>query len=125
MSIKSELSKLKTADTYSLLLFALYKFADIPEYSSLSELIYVLDKPNFLKLCEMFGGTTIKIPTIANIKMLSQALLLYQYIDIDGMDYKQAIELIDCASDERRQIKAAYAKLVKILNNYSFEPREE
>ena len=63
-TINSNLNTLKERDVYSLLLFCLYKLSDIPEYSSLSELVYVMDKKNFLNFCEYFGGQTIKVPTI-------------------------------------------------------------
>ena len=82
MSIKEELNKLRTNDTYSLILFVLYKLRDIPEYSGVSELAYTLDENNFLNLCEYFGGLTITIPTIKEIRDIVDALLLYQYVDI-------------------------------------------
>ena len=64
MTIKEELQKLHEPDIWSLLLFVLFKIKDIPEYSGISELAYILDRKNLLKLCEYFGGTTITMPTI-------------------------------------------------------------
>ena len=55
MKIKEELAKLKDIDVYSLMLFAMFKLRDIPEYASLSEMVYILDKDSLLKLCEYFG----------------------------------------------------------------------
>ena len=83
--IKQNLDNLKSADIYSMILFALYKLIDIPEYSALSELAYVLDRKNLLNLCEYFGGITIKIPTIDELTELTDALLLYQYVKIDKL----------------------------------------
>ncbi len=60
MGIKNNLEKLKERDVMSLLMFCLYKLVDIPEYSSLSELCYVLDKNNLYNLCEFFGGANNK-----------------------------------------------------------------
>ena len=37
--LKEEMATLKNQDTYSLMLFVLFKLRDIPEYSTLSELI--------------------------------------------------------------------------------------
>ena len=121
MTIKEELSKLKTTDIYSLLLFILYKTREIDEYSALSELAYVLDKDNLLNLCEYFGGVTLRIPTIDELESLINSLLLYQYIDIDGYSYKEAIKIIGFNSSQLRQVKKDYLKLSSILSKYSFD----
>ena len=54
--IKNNLNKLTESDIWSFILFALFKMREIPEYTSLSELVYILDKTTLLKLCEYFGG---------------------------------------------------------------------
>lgn len=120
MTIKDELNNLKTNDTYSLILFVLYKLRDVPEYSGISQLAYVLDEENFLNLCEYFGGLTIKIPSINELKDIVDALLLYQYIDIDGMDYAAAIEKIGFQSHQLRHIKTIYTDIKSILKEYKF-----
>ena len=89
MSIKRELDNLTEADIYSLMLFALYKTNELPEYSSLSQLSYILDKDNLLKLCEYFGGTTIRIPTVSELELLLNSLLVYQLVDIEKQNYKR------------------------------------
>ena len=120
MTIKEELNQLKETDVYSMLLFILYKVKDTEEYSVLSELVYVLDKPNLLNLCEYFGGLTIKIPTIDELESLLHSLLLYQYIEIDGLSYDDAIAKFGFDSFELRTIKKNYKKISKLLENYSF-----
>ena len=123
MRIKNELLNLKEMDIYSLVLFALYKMIGVPEYSSISELAYVLDRENLLNLCEYFGGTTIRIPTIGELEDLVYTLLLYQYVKIDGMEYDKAVELVGFKSCELKKVKKNYNKLCEILDNYSFIPR--
>ena len=76
------------------MLFALFKLRDIPEYSSLSELAYILDKNNLLKFCEYFGGLTLKVPTINELESILYSLVLYQYVDIEKIEYDEAIKLI-------------------------------
>ena len=124
MNIKDGLEKLKSDDIYSLMMFALFKIKDIPEYSAISELCFVLDKPSFLKLCEFFGGLTITIPTITEIENLVYALLLYQYVDIDGLEYDKALKNIESKTSNMKLIKSNYSKLREIMGEYSFESRK-
>lgn len=123
MRIKNEVLNLKETDVYSLILFALYKLRDIPEYSAISELAYVLDKKNLLNLCEFFGGTTITIPTINELEDMMQALLLYQYVNIDGMEYDKAIELIGHKQGELRTVRKNYNNMCEVLDKYNFKSR--
>lgn len=126
MKIKEEIQKLKTMDIYSFMLFALFKIRDIPEYSALSELAYVLDKDSLLKLCEYFGGLTITIPTVDEFETLVLSLLMYQYVDQDKMSYDKAVKLIEgCTSTDIKQIKASYIKIKELLDNYEFSTREK
>lgn len=123
MRIKENLITLSDMDTWSLVLFVLYKIKDIPEYSTISEMAYVLDKDNLLKLCEYFGGLTIKIPTIDELELLVHSLVLYQYVNIDGMEYDKAIELVGKDSLDLRAIKSGYIKICEILSKYKFSQR--
>ena len=122
--ITQGLNNLKERDLYSLSLFSLYKLIGIPEYSSLSEMAYVLDKENLLNLCEYFGGQTIKIPTTTELESLVYSLLLYQYVKIEKIDYDEAIKIIGHESKDLRAVKANYRKLVEVLSNYTFNTRE-
>jgi hypothetical protein len=123
MSIKEELNQLRTNDTYSLILFVLYKLRNVPEYSGVSELAYVLDESNFLNLCEYFGGLTITIPTVKEIKDIVDALLLYQYVDIDGVEYNEAIESIGFDSSQLRHVKKIYRNIKEIIKEYNLNAR--
>lgn len=118
--MKKNINTLNERDTYSLLLFCLYKIKELPEYSTLSELVYILDKDNLLKFCEYFGGTTLTVPTIEELQLSLFALLLYQYVDIDKIPYEKAICQIGCKSSDLRAIKAFYSKIKNVLDNYSF-----
>lgn len=118
--IKDEFVKVKELDIYSLILFALFKLRNIPDYAILSELVYILDKNTLLKLCEYFGGLTLTIPTIEDLESLVYSLLLYQYVDIDHMKYEDAIKILGSESRNLRRIKSDYQKLQSILDQYSF-----
>ena len=123
MSIRKELKNLKEIDIYSLILFALFKLKDIPEYATLSELAYILDKDNLLKLCEYFGGMTITIPTIDELESIVYSLILYQYVNVDKMSYPEALKIIGHKSSDLRKVKSNYNKLCTILEQYEFKSR--
>lgn len=123
MSIKTELEKLKEQDIWSLMLFVLCKVKDIPEYSGISELSYILDKKNLLRLCEYFGGCTITIPTIEELETIIYALLLYQHVNVEHMIFEEAVALIEKNDVDIRSIKACYHMLTDVLNSYDITPR--
>ena len=123
MAIKNELEKLKQIDIWSLMLFVLYNFQKIPEYSSLSELAYILDQKNLLKLCEYFGGQTITIPTIDQLEETVYGMLLYQYIDVEKIDEKEAFELLRVDKSKEKIIKNCYRSLKYVLSNYEISSR--
>ena len=103
-----------------MLLFVLYKMKDIDEYSLLSELAYVLDKQSLLNLCEYFGGMTLKIPTIDELESLLNSMMIYQYVELEGMSYDEAVAKVGFDSCDLRKVKKDYLKLMKILDTYSF-----
>ena len=121
--IKEELNKLNKMDIYSLILFSLFKLRKIPEYSALSELVYILDKDSLLKLCEYFGGTTIKIPTIKELENLVYILVLYQYVSIEKMKYEDAVKIIGFNSSDLKRVKSDYKKLCDIIEEYDIKTR--
>lgn len=120
---REKLDSMTKPDVYSLLLFALFKLRDVPEYSSLSELAYVLDGESLLNLLTYFGGTTIKVPTVAELKLVLNVLLLYQYTALDGIDYDKALTMIDSKGYQQSEINDCYAKLSSILSRYDFGGR--
>lgn len=124
MRTAEKLNSLKDTDVYSLLLFVLFKVIDIPEYSTLSELVYILDKNNLLKLCQYFGGTTIKIPTIQDLQILMQSLVLYQKVNIENNDFDKSLKLLgQTKNQDIKKIKKSYIKLCQVLQNYELSKK--
>lgn len=120
MKIKTELEQLKTADIYSLMLFALYKVKDSPEYAALSQLAYILDKDNLLKLCQFYGGLTITIPTIDELESLLNALLLYQQVDIEKNDYEVSLKTFTVKGVDEDKLVNNYTTVRELLQDYKF-----
>ena len=124
MAIKRELEKLKQLDIWSLMLFVLYNFQKIPEYSALSELAYILDEKSLLKLCEYFGGQTIRIPTIDQMEETIYGMLLYQYVDIEKIPFEEAVLLLCVDKPKEKAVKNCYKTLKYVLSNYEISSRE-
>lgn len=123
MAIKNELKKLNDVDIWSLMLFVLYNFQKIPEYSALSELAYILDQKSLLKLCEYFGGQVIQIPTIDQLEETIFGMLLYQYIDVEHIAEEDALQLLRVDKSKISAIKSCYKSLKYVLSKYELTPR--
>lgn len=115
---------LKQDDLYSLMLFALYKMKDDANYSTLSQLIYILDRESTLKLCEYYGGMTIKIPTIEELEILTYALLLYQLVDIEKKSYEEITNSFNVSKAMLSSIVDVYSQLSIILSSYKFREQK-
>ena len=120
-NIQSSLEALSSTDVYSLIMFALYKMKDITEYSTLSELVYLLDKDSLFNLLECFGGTTIRIPTVKELKVVVNALLLHQLVNIEMKSMQDAFEMLDTKEFHYNDILETYEKICSILANYNFK----
>lgn len=119
--ITAALQNLSKNDIYSLMLFTLFKLKDDPKYSTLSELCYILDGDNLTRFLKYFGGLTIKIPTLRDMRLLTQTLLLYQYVNIDeNVDFKKALEAVCGDEFTADEVKESYSKLLEVVSEYSF-----
>lgn len=117
---KQILNSLNKPDIYSLLLFSIYKLKDSPHYSTLSELAYVLDKDSLLKFLDYYQGQTITIPTKKDLKEVINALVLYEQVNINGIEFKEALSKLD-SDINIAKIKKIYIHIIEILDNYNFK----
>lgn len=119
-SVRTALSDLDKDDTYSLLLFTLYKLRDIPEYLALSELCYVLDDANLPKFLSFFGGMTLKVPTLKDMRLVLSALKIYQYVNIEKGDFEEALKASLTDDVNIDEVKDAYIKICEVMQDYEF-----
>ena len=121
-NIKNNLNSLHLSDIYSLILFILYKVQDIPEYAVISELCYLLDGSNLTRLLTYFAGKTVTFPTEEEIATMTNALLLYQYINIDGETLVDAqAKLADVTPKQMEKITDLYLRLLPIMRQYNID----
>lgn len=121
-SIKANLDTLHLSDIYSLMLFVMYKLQDVPDYAALSELCYLLDGANLTRLLTYFSGRTLQVPTQEEFANMSKALLMYQYINIDGhtlVDAQKKLE--NTTAKQRDQITELYVKILPIIRQYNID----
>lgn len=117
-NIEKSLNKLEEKDVFSLLLFILYKLKDNKEYSTLSELVYVLDTENLFKFLSVFQGLTIKVPTIEELSSVIAALQMYQNINLDNMTMTDAVKEINLQDVSSVRVKEIYYDICAILDEY-------
>ena len=121
-SIKQSLNSLHLSDIYSLMLFILFKVQEIPEYAVTSELCYLLDGANMTRLLTYFAGRTVTFPTEAEMTTVTNALLMYQYINIDGETFTAAQnKLGDLTKKEKDKITELYVQILPIMKQYNID----
>jgi len=120
--INERLNTLEKTDVYSLMLFALYKLRDVPEYTALSELSYILDGSNLSKFLSFYGGMTLKIPTLKDMRLMIQALLLFQLVNLEETELEDAIKVILDKNREfsRDELLKAYDTILLVSSKYDF-----
>jgi hypothetical protein len=120
--VKNSLDALQLSDVYSLMLFVMYKVQDVPEYAVLSELCYLLDGSNLARLLAYFAGKTVTFPTADDFVIVSNALLLYQYVNIEGDDMATAeSKLSGLSAKQKSKVMALYLKLLPIMGQYNID----
>lgn len=121
-SIKKNLNNLHLSDIYSLMLFVLFKVQEIPEYAVASELCYLLDGANMTRLLTYFAGRTVTFPTETEMSIVTNALLMYQYINIDGETFTAAQNKLEgLTKKEKDKVTELYVQLLPIMKQYNID----
>ena len=121
-NIKKNHNSLHLSDIYSLMLFVLFKVQEIPEYAVTSELCYLLDGANMTRLLTYFAGRTVTFPSEAELAIVTNALLMYQYINIDGETFTAAQnKLENLTKKEKDKVTELYVQLLPIMKQYNID----
>ena len=119
-NIIKALEELDKKDIYSVILFCLYKLKNNEKYSTLSELIYILDNDNFIKFINYFGGKTITVPTINELSNILNALLVLEQMENNNIDIDTAMKNVNIKSIDKKYILENIDILKQILTEYDF-----
>lgn len=123
MSTSNLLSKFMEPDVYAILCGYLFEFKEIPEYSILSELTYLLDSKSFINLIKYFEGQTVRIPTREEFQSAIKVLLLLQYFEIERKPWKESLQLAGFQTSEGRSAQKKLDKLKATIKNYNYTNR--
>ena len=113
----NKINNFSEQDLYGVILYAIYKNTKDPKYATLSELIYTLDKKSLLNFCSIFGGLTIKVPTLNELRLYTNALLLYQKVS-NGTSLNDAYKEIDVDRKDREDILGLFYSIQESVNDY-------
>lgn len=119
--ITAALNAMSKDDIYSMMLFILYKLKESPDCLALSELCYIINNDSLNKFLRYYGGMTITIPTLEELKTVLQALYLYEYVNIDGGDFKDGLKVVSGDMYNPETIKEIYVKVVEVMSDYEFK----
>lgn len=119
--IMEEINSLEKKDIYSLLLFVLYKLHDDPNYVTLTELSYLLDKQSLSKFLNYYEGMTITIPSMRDMRLVIDALTLYEYVELEKGTFEEGIKGICTNEFSEEEISKVYKTIIDVLSNYNFK----
>lgn len=119
-STAKSLREMDEKDVYSVMLFALYKLTAEPKYSTISELMYLVDRESLLRLLSVFEGVTIKVPKVSELKTMVAGLELYNRVNLGNEDFATVLKDIKTPDIFESEIKEAYYSICKVLKDYDF-----
>jgi hypothetical protein len=122
-SVSNLLSNLKKQDVYAVLCAYLFEFKEIPEYSIICELAYLLDCSSFVNIINYFGGQVLHIPTQEEFRSALRVLLLLQYTEVEKRPWKESLKLAGFQSSEGRMAQNRLNKLKETLAKYNYGNR--
>ena len=112
-----KINSLKQNDVYSLILYAIYKATDDPNYSTISQLIYSLDRKSLVNLCNIFGGCTIKIPTIQQLQEYTDAFLVWSLVNEKKYSFEVAFKKAGIQPGSKKNVFYLYKVIDEIMND--------
>lgn len=120
-NIIKSLEQLDKKDISSLILFTIFKMKDIPQYATLSELIYILDENSFSKFLNYFGGKTITVPTVEEFNTILSTLLVIERKENTNMTEEEIFADLGICKKEQEEVKKTLPVVLEVLRDYDFK----
>lgn len=120
-NIIKALEELDKNDIYSLILFVLYRLKDVPEYSTLSELVYILDNESFINFLNYYGGTTITIPKVEDLKNVVNAIMFYERSVNTEMSEAEILKDIGVKPADKAPLLKLVYLIKELTKDYDFK----
>ena len=117
--ITKDINTLKENDLISIILYSIYLFTKDPEYATIAELAYTLDKDSMNKLCATFGGTTIKVPTLKQYKQMIKVMLVFDYVNREKLSLTEACEKAEIEDVDLEEVIKMYSMMSKVVDLYN------
>lgn len=112
------------SDIYSAMLGFLYELHEIPQFSLLSELIYMVnDKESFLNILEGFAGKTVRFPTEEELADSLQVLKLYHFYENEHRTWKDSVKLAGFDSSSGKLATNKLNALKETIKKYNYGNR--
>lgn len=120
-NIIKSLEQLDKKDISSLILFTIFKMKDLPQYATLSELIYILDENSFSKFLNYFGGKTITVPTVEEFNTILSTLLVLERKENTNMTEEEIFVELGICKKEQEEVKKTLPVVLEVLREYDFK----
>lgn len=120
-NIVKGLNELSAKDIYSMTLFALYRLKDNPQYATLSELVYVLDKDSLFNFLSVFEGLTIKVPKLSELQEVVYGLMLFTLVNVQGIPYDEAFTQVCLPSLDKEALRKSYETICEVIDVNEFK----
>ena len=114
-NIVDSLNKMREEDAYGKILMILYKLKGNEKYSTLSSLIWALDKENLLNFLTIFEGVELKVPKIKDLKLVVAGLQVYQLIVFESKTLDEAIKEVMTSELSYDEIRETYISIGNII----------
>lgn len=115
-NIIDSFNKLSEQDVYGKILMILYKMKDDEKYSTLSSLIWALDKENLLNFLTIFEGVEIKVPKIYELKLIVGGLQVFQLTQFENKELDDALKEVMTSELSYDDLKDTYFRICHIVN---------